>query len=34
MKNLLPGGFGELTPDKQKIQNVVKEIIIKNYETF
>lgn len=34
MVKLLPWGFGELTPDKQKTQNVVKEIIVKNYETF
>jgi len=34
MAKLLPGGFGELTPDKQKVQNMMKDIIIKNYETF
>nr|MDD3719862.1 histidine--tRNA ligase [Candidatus Gracilibacteria bacterium] len=34
MAKLLPGGFGELTPDKQKIQNVMKDIIVKNYESF
>ncbi len=34
MWKLLPGWFGELTPDKQKVQNMIKDIIIKNYELF
>lgn len=34
MKNLLPGGFGELTPEKQIIENSIKNIIIKNYQRF
>lgn len=34
MAKLLPGWFGELTPNKQKIQNEMKDIIVRNYETF
>mgnify|MGYP002776614528 CR=1 FL=1 len=34
MKNLLPWGFGELTPEKQIIENSIKNIIIKNYQRF
>lgn len=34
MAKLLPWWFGELNPDKQKIQNIMKEIIVKNYEAF
>jgi len=34
MKNLLPGWFTELTPDKQVIENGIKDIIKTNYENF
>lgn len=34
MEKLLPGWFGDLTPNKQKIQNEIKKIIEKNYEIF
>ncbi len=34
MAKLLPWWFGELTPDKQKVQNVMKEIIVRNYESY
>ncbi|MBP8016611.1 hypothetical protein KAZ01_01250 [Candidatus Gracilibacteria bacterium] len=34
MANLLPGGFGELTPDKQKTLNIIKDIIANKYEEF
>ncbi len=34
MKNLLPWGFGELTPDKQIIENSIKNIIETNYDKY
>lgn len=34
MAKLLPGGFQELTPDKQIIENAMKDIIRKNYENY
>ncbi len=34
MTKLLPGGFNELTPDKQIIENSIKDIIKSNYERY
>ncbi|PIE84919.1 histidine--tRNA ligase [Candidatus Gracilibacteria bacterium] len=34
MKNLIPGGFPELLPEKKVIENSMKDIIKSNYEKF